>query len=96
MLIDVVAVAPEVEANMPPAEVVDRATVSAVVVALPKVSCSATVIGPSVALDAAAPDTAVVVMSSLLTAAGVIVSVCPPEVRPPEADTVGVPDFVSP
>ena len=96
MVIEVVVDAPEVEANTPPAEVEERAIVSAVVVALLKMSCSATVIGPRVALEDAAPDTAVVVRTSLATPAGVMVSVWPPEVSPPEALMVGVPDLVSP
>jgi hypothetical protein len=55
---DVTALPPEVAENVyAPGELEARVTVSAVVEGLPNGSCSATVIGPRVAVGDAAPDT---------------------------------------
>src|ERR1700690_757786 len=51
-----------------------RVTVSAVVVGLPKLSCSWTVIGPRLAVDDAAPETAEVVITNLLADPAELVS----------------------
>ena len=93
----VVAEPPEVaEKTAVPVELEARVTVWAVVAALPKESCSATVIGPRVAVADAAPDTAVEVMTYLDAAAAVTVSICVPGVVRPEAVMVGLPALVSP
>ena len=93
----VVAVPPKVAENDLPVELEARVTVWAVVVALPNVSCSATVIGPRVAVADAAPDTAVEVMTYLDAAAAVTVSTWVPDASPVAATVmVGVPDLVSP
>ena len=73
-----------------------KLTVSAVVVGLPLASSSWTVIGPKLALDDAAPETADEVNTSLL-AAPLMVSCCVPAVSPVAAAViVGVPVLVSP
>ena len=97
MLIEVMVPPPEVAANSwVPAEFDDRLTVNAVVLTLPKASCSCTVIGPSVALLEVVPDTAPVVKTSLDAVPAVIVSCWVPEVSPVAAAvSVGVPGFSS-
>jgi hypothetical protein len=65
---------PEEAANLAPDDVDVRLTVSAAVVALPKESCSCTVIGPSAALAAAVPETALELKASWLTLPAVIAS----------------------
>ena len=94
----VIAAPPKVAAKtLVPLEVEDKVTVWAVVVGLPRASCSATVMGPTVALVEAPPDTAVEVTTNLVAAPDVTVSVCVPDVRPAAAAVMtGVPDLVSP
>ena len=75
MLTEVMAAPPEVAANSwVPAELDDKLTVSAVVLTLPKASCSCTVIGPNVGLAETPPDTGPVVKISWAAAPAVMVS----------------------
>jgi hypothetical protein len=86
-----------VENTALPAVFEDRFTVIADVVALPKASCSCTVIGPRLAEGEAVPDTAALVMTSLEGAAATIVSTCVELPIPLAAAViVGVPTLVSP
>jgi hypothetical protein len=81
-----------------PAVFDDKLTVSAVVVGFPNWSCSWTVIGPKLAVEDAAPDTADDVNTSLLAAAAVMVSDWVPLGDSPVANAVisGDPATVSP
>ena len=94
----VTAVPPAVVANLVvPLEVEDSVIVWAAVVGLLRASCSATVMGPRLAVADAVPDTVVEVITNLVAAPDVTVSVCVPEVSPLAATVmVGVPDLVSP
>ena len=93
----VTAVPFDVAANLVvPPEFEVGVTISAVVVALPKESCSATVTGPRVMVATAVALRAVEVKTSLLTAAAVIVSFWVALAVRPEAVIVGVPVRVSP
>ena len=72
-------------------------TVSAVVVGLPLASCSWTVIGPRLAVELTLADSAVEVMTNLLTPPTLTVSICVPEAKPVAAAVmVGLPARVSP
>ena len=95
----VMAVPPDEAAKLAPADVDVRLTVVGfpAVARLPYASTCSTVIGPSVALLEALPETAAVVKSNLAGAPAVMTSCCVAEVRPVEvAVIVGVPGTSSP
>jgi hypothetical protein len=85
------------ENSFVPLEFDAMVSVSAVVVGLPKLSCSWTMIDPRVALEVAVPEMALEAKTHLEGAAGVTVSDWVPDVSPePATVIVGDPDFVSP
>jgi hypothetical protein len=93
----VMALPDEVAENLAvPAEFEPKVTVSAVVVGLPKASCSWTVSGPKVALAEAVPERGVEVMTNFDGAPALMVSTWVPLVSAPETVMVGEPALVSP
>src|SRR5277367_6092473 len=94
----VMAAPPEVAANERPVEEEDKVTVSATVVGTPAAVSSVTVMGPRVALEDAAPETAVEVMTSLVGAATMVSTWVPlaiAGVAVVETVMVGVPPTLS-